>query len=160
MRKKLALIAVGIISVGGVLFLANSSSQAAGTKVDLSIAGGTVAGFTSAQAGQELPVSFTMTNRSTTTSAQVDFHFFLTNATADKSDYTCPLISNHFNIFADVPSCEPGTLAHGQHTSAAIMVTPTANTGTVTVRACAENLNNYVDPVSSNNCKTISIPIK
>jgi hypothetical protein len=158
MRKKLILLFVSAIALAGALFFP-TTSQATTTSVDLGITGKTVAGFTKAQLGQELPVTFTMKNHSTTASASVDFYFTLTNATADPSDYTCPLISNHYNIFPDTPACEPGVLGYGKSTSAAIMVSPTISSGTVTVKACARNENNYTDPVSSNNCKTVSIPI-
>ncbi len=122
-------------------------------------AGSTVAGYTSAQSGQKLPVTFTIKNHSTTTSATVDFFFTITHATADASDFVCPLVSNHFNIVPDTPACEVGVLGAGKSTSAAILVTPKITTGTVTVRACAMNETGSPDPVSSNNCKTVSIPI-
>jgi hypothetical protein len=159
MRTKLAILAAALITLATTLFL-NTASNAASTSVDLGITGSRVAGYTSAQAGQELPVVFTLKNHSTTTSANVAFHFSLTHATADISDYTCPLISNKFNINPDTPDCEPGLLGYGKSTSAAILVTPTISSGTVTVKACAVNLSGASDPVSSNNCKTISIPIQ
>jgi hypothetical protein len=146
------------LALVGTLFL-TTASQATSTSVDLSITGSTVAGYTKAQYGQELPVVFTIKNRSTTTAAEVSFYFTLSHASADGSDYTCPLISNRYNINPDTPACEPGVLGYGRSTSAAIMVTPTIYSGTVTVKACAQDLTGYADPVSSNNCKTISIPI-
>ncbi|MDQ1739940.1 MAG: hypothetical protein QOE53_1592 [Pseudonocardiales bacterium] len=149
---------VAAIALACTLFL-TTASQATTSSVDLAITGNTVAGYTKAQHGQELPVIFTIKNRSTTTAASVAFYFTLTHATAAAADYTCPLISNHFNIFPDTPSCEPGTLGYGKSTSAAILVTPTIYSGTVTVKACAQDLDNYSDPVSSNNCKTVSIAI-
>jgi hypothetical protein len=160
MRNKIVLIVLGTLALLSTLFL-TTASQATTTSVDLGMTGGTVAGFTKAQPGQELPVVFTMKNHSTTRSASVAFYFTLSHATAadPDSDYTCPLISNHYNIFPDTPACEPGTLGYGKSTSAAIMVTPTISSGTVTVKACAQDLSNYSDPVSSNNCKTVSIAI-
>jgi hypothetical protein len=158
MRNKIVFGLVGS-AVTVVTLLSATASQATTTSVDLSITGNTVAGFAGAQQGQELPVLFTMKNRSTTTAASVAFSFALTNATADGSDYTCPLISNHFDIFPDGTFCEPGVLGRGKSTSAAILVTPTIYSGTVTVTACAQDLDGYGDPVSANNCKTISIAI-
>jgi hypothetical protein len=161
MRKELVAPIVAAIALAGTATVMISSSQAAGTTVDLSMTGHTVAGFTKAQAGQELPVTFTIKNRSTTTSAEVSFYFTVTHATANPSDYTCPLTTTHYNINPDTPACEPGILGFGKSTSAAIMVTPslTTTTGTVTVKACAYLLDSHTDPVSSNNCKTVSIPI-
>ncbi len=159
MAKSFALLAVSGLIVAGSLMLVSSSSSAATTTVDLSITGGTVTSYTAAQAGQEMPVVFTMRNHSTTTGASVDFFFTLTNATADASDYVCPT-SSHFLINPDTPACEPGILAAGKTISAAILVTPTISSGTVRVKACANDENNYPDPVPSNNCKTVSIAIR
>jgi len=39
-------------------------------------------------------------------------------------------------------------------------VTPTIPSGTVTVKACANDENNNPDPNRHNNCKTISIRIE
>ena len=144
------------LALVGTLFL-TTASQATTTSVDLSITGNTVAGYTKAQYGQELPVVFTIKNRSTTTAADVSFYFTITHATADGSDYTC--VSNHYVINPDTPACEPGMLGYGKSTSAAILVTPTIFSGTVTVKACAQNLSGAADPVLSNNCKTVSIAI-
>jgi hypothetical protein len=159
MHTKLILLAAGLIGLASTVVI-TSSSGAATASVDLGITGATVAGYTSAQAGQELPVSFTIKNHSTTRSVDVEFYFTVSHATAAISDYVCPLVTGHFNINPDSPACEPGVLAAGRSTSAAIMVTPTISSGTVTVKACAHNLDGIADPVSSNNCKTVSIPIR
>jgi hypothetical protein len=159
MRKNFVLLLAGAVIVACSLVLVSSTSGAATTTVDLSITGSTVTSYTAAQAGQELPVVFTMRNHSSTTGVSVDFYFTLTNATADASDYICP-IASHFLINPDTPACEPGTLAAGKTTSAAILVTPTISSGTVKVKACANDENNYPDPVPSNNCKTVSIAIR
>lgn len=159
MRKNLVLLFVIVMTVATTMLVVGTSSSQATTGVDLGMAGSTVAGYTSAQSGQKLPVTFTIKNHSTTTSATVDFFFTITHATADASDFVCPLVSNHFNIVPDTPACEVGVLGAGKSTSAAILVTPKITTGTVTVRACAMNETGSPDPVSSNNCKTVSIPI-
>ncbi|MDQ1742712.1 MAG: hypothetical protein QOE23_1051 [Pseudonocardiales bacterium] len=158
MRSRILALATTVAALAATGFL-TASSQASTATVDLSITGSTVAGYTKAQHGQELPVVFTIRNRSTTTAASIAFYFTLTHATAAASDYTCPLITNHYNIDPDTPACEPGTLGYGRSTSAAILVTPTIYSGTVTVKACAQDLDGYADPVSSNNCRTISIAI-
>ncbi len=155
MHKKLFLPLIGVVAAG--LGLVSSTSSAATTNVDLSLTGGTVTGFTTASSDQELPVSFTMRNHSAT-SVPVDFFFTLTNATADATDYVCP--AGHALISPDTPACEPGFLAGGRTTSAAILVTPTISSGTVTVQACANNENNNPDPNRSNNCKTVHIRIQ
>ena len=158
MRKSMILSGAGALALIASLVIGSAASQASTTSVDLSITGGTVAGFTGAQADQELPVSFTMTNHGSV-ATPVDFQFTVTNATADGSDYVCPTVGNRFNINPDTPFCEPGFLGAHKQTSAAILVTPTISSGTVTVRACANDEANHHDPAPGNNCKTVSIPI-
>lgn len=165
MRKKMIQFIIGAMVLPGAILIHTYSTQAstsADPSVDLAITGTTVAGFTSAQDYQELPVTFTMTNHSKTTTTEVSFEFTMTNASTSVgvSDFVCPEIPDHFNINPDGGDCEIGRLAHGKSTSAAAIVTPTISTGTVTVTACAESLDGYTDPVPRNNCKTISIPIK
>jgi hypothetical protein len=157
MRNRTGILLATTVALAGTLLVA-TASQASTTGVDLSITGSTVAGYTAAQYGQELPVVFTMKNRSKTP-VSVAFYFTFTNATVDGSDYVCPLISNHFNIDPDSPACEPGVLGARKSTSAAILVTPTITSGTVTVTACAHDLEGHADPVTSNDCATVSIPI-
>jgi hypothetical protein len=159
MRIKIILSCLGAVALAGGLLIASSASDASTASVDLSITGGTVAGYTIGQADQELPVSFTMTNHGSI-ATPVDFAFTLTNATASGEDYVCPTIGNHVLINPDTPNCEPGTLGAHRRTSAAILVTPTIISGTVTVKACADDEADHHDPVPSNNCKTIKIPIQ
>jgi hypothetical protein len=157
MRAKLGVLFVSVFALAvTVVITATSSSQASTAGVDLGMTGHTVAGYTSAQAGQQLPVAFTMTNHSSTASADIAFVFTVVHAATN--DITCPLVSNHFNINSDGPFCEPGSLGPGKSTSAAIMVTA-SSIGTVTVRACATLLDSHTDPLPRNNCRTVSIPI-
>jgi hypothetical protein len=158
MRIKIILLCASAVALAGSLLIASSASDATTAKVDLSITGGTVTGFTRAGAEQELPVVFTMRNHSQTTSVSVDFFFTLTNATADGTDYVCPQ-SDHVLTGPDGPSCEPGYLAAGRTTRAAIMVTPTISSGMVSVKACANDESGNPDPVPSNDCKTVQIRI-
>jgi hypothetical protein len=159
MRIKIILLCAGALALTTSMVVGSATSQASTTNVDLSITGGPVAGFTAAQPWMELPVSFTMTNRGSIATS-VDFQFTITNATASGEDYVCPLVDDGFLINADTPFCEPGVLGSHRKTSAAILVTPTITSGTVTVQACANDEANHHDPVPSNNCKTVSIPIR
>lgn len=158
MRIKIILLCTSAVALAGSMLIASSTSDAATAKVDLSLTGGTVTGFTRAGSDQELPVAFTMRNHSRTTTVSVDFSFTLTNATADGTDYACPM-SNHVLTGPDGSFCEPGYLAAGRTIQAAILVTPTISTGTVTVKACADDESGNPDPVPSNNCKTVHIRI-
>ena len=154
--KKRILGAVALAAVGTLV--GSNATQAATTGVDLSITGSIFAGLRGAQTGQEIAFSFTVKNHSSTASADLEVRFSMTNGTADGSDYICPLIRNHFNINPDTPNCEPGVLPANKSETVGILVTPKA-AGTMTVRACAANESNTPDPVSSNNCKTLSLAI-
>jgi uncharacterized repeat protein (TIGR01451 family) len=159
-RKSLLVVpAAALLTVAGV---SSFTSANATTGIDLSMTGSAVAGVTSAQwgVGQEVAFTYALKNKSTTASANVSFTFTITNGTApDPGDYICPLIRNHFDILPDTPACEPGALGAGGTAQAAILATPSA-AGTMTVKACAQNLSATVpDPVSSNNCKTLSVKI-
>jgi len=155
--RRTALAAI-VIAVMGTLAGAQAVS-AASTGVDLATTGSVMAGVTSAQAGgQELAFSFSTKNNSTTTSVSLAVTFTVTNGTLNATDYICPLISNHFNINADTPSCEPGVIGPGKTASTGLLVA-TKNSGTLTVKACSSNLDGLVDPVSSNNCRTLSVKI-
>ena len=156
--KKMIVSSAFALAAASTVGVAASSSQAATTSVDLAMTGSVVAGVKSAQPGQEVPFLFTMKNNSTTSSATADFVFTVTNGSADVSDYVCPLISTHYNINPDTSACEPGVLGVGKATQAAILVTAKA-TGTTTVKACVHNESATPDPVTSNNCKTLSLPI-
>ena len=160
MRTKIVLLCAGTLALATGLLIGSATSQASTANVDLNITGGTVAGFTAAQPWQELPVSFTMTNHSSSIATSVDFQFTVTNATASGEDYVCPTVGDGFNINPDTPFCEAGVLGPHKRTSAAILVTPTISSGTVTVRACANDEAGHPDPQPGNNCKTVSIPIE
>ena len=157
MRKILVLSFVSVV-VAVMSLVAVSGSGAATTTIDLSITGSTVTGFTHADARPKLPVTFTIKNNSTTTDAtDIAFRFTWTNTAAPSSDeFLCPLTSNHHLINPDGPFCEPGGLAHGKSTGAALIVTPKPGVTTVTVKACASLLDGHTDPVSANNCKTVT----
>src|SRR3954447_13167091 len=130
--RRIAL-AVTVIAVVGTLGGAQAVA-AASTGVDLATTGSVMAGVTSAQTGgHELAFSFSIKNNSTTTSATLGVTFTVTNGTLDGSDYICPLISNHFNINADTPSCEPGVLGPGKTARTGLLVA-TKNSGTLTVK--------------------------
>ena len=160
MRKCLLVVPAAALLVAAGMWSVNSANAATG--IDLSMTGSVVAGVTGAQAasGQEVALTFALKNKSTTASAEVSFTFTITNGTApDAGDYICPLVRSHYDIFPDTPACEPGTLSAGGTAQAAILATPGA-AGTMTVKACASNLSATApDPVSSNNCKTLSVRI-
>lgn len=114
------------------------------------------AGVKSAATGTELAFTFTMKNKSSSTSADVDFWITFTGSEGGPAeDYICPLISTHANISPDASFCFPGVLGPGKTTQAAVL-TPKSGSP-MSVQACAEDVSNYADPVSSNNCKTLTV---
>jgi hypothetical protein len=158
LRKIMVLMFASAV-VAVMSLVAASESGAATTTIDLSITGGSVAGFTHSGGFPKLPIAFAIKNNSSTTNADdIDFYFTWTNtATPQYNDYICPLTSNHTLINPSTPACEPGGLAAGKTTGAALMVTPKPGVTKVTVKACAFLLDSHTDPVSSNNCKTVTI---
>jgi hypothetical protein len=153
--RRIVLSVVGVTAAATLI--GSTVSDAATTNPDLSITGSTVAGVTGAQPNQELAFSFVIKNNSTTTSATADFKYTITNGIADRADYICPLSRNHYNVYAEVPFCETGSLGPGKTAQGAVLV-ETQVYGTMTVKACAVN-EAATDPVSSNNCKTLAVKV-
>jgi len=159
MRTRLAAIAVLVVTGLGTL-AATTPGEATTPGVDLVMTGSVVAGVTGAQPGQELAFVFTMRNRSRTTSVDASFTFTVENGTVSGSDYICPLVRSGFNINPDSPACEIGMLGPRKATQAALLVeTPSTPGVTMTVKACASDLNGSLDPVPGNNCRTLKVPI-
>src|ERR1700712_3392318 len=102
-----------ILAVAGTL-AGSSVTQAQSAGVDLSTTGSLFAGLTGAQVGQEIVFGYTVTNNSGSRSADLAVTFSITNGTASHRDYICPLVTSHFNINADTPTCEPGQLSAGK----------------------------------------------
>ena len=147
-----------VLAVAGTL-AGSSVTQAQAAGVDLSTTGSIFAGLTGAQVGQEILFGYTVTNNSASRSADLAVTFSVTNGTASRRDYICPLVSSHFNINADTPSSEPGRLPAGKTETVGVLATSRA-TGTTTVTACASNLSGLPDPVRGNNCKKLSLKIR
>jgi hypothetical protein len=75
-------------------------------------------------------------------------------------DQLC-VLPNGTGFNADSPSCEPGALAAGESTHMTLILKPTAGAlnRKLTVRVCASTEGSEVDPVASNNCKTLSVTL-
>ena len=155
MRKVIAIVA-GLLIVAGTVLVGTETSQANPTprhtlKNPLSITGSVVAGVTSVQPGQVLTFDFTIKNHR---SASVDVDFDFTWAHANEVGITCPLVSSGADINPDSPFCEPGALARGGTTQAAIVVRAPNSAGTVVVKACADDEDNGATPP----CSSVSVP--
>jgi hypothetical protein len=157
-RKRIVLsLAAAAMTAGIVAVNAGNQSQATTSGVDLSMSGYVVSGLQSASWPSHVAFAFTMTNRSSTTSADIAFTFSAVHGTGinDGANYICPGAS------PDTPSCEPGFLAPGHIARAGIIITPPRNTvyHRMRVTACASDLNGSTDPDPSNNCKQLTIAI-
>jgi hypothetical protein len=75
-------------------------------------------------------------------------------------DQLC-VTANGVGFNADSPTCEPGTLAAGASTHMTLLLKPTEGAANrkLTVRVCASTEDSEVDPVASNNCKTLSVTL-
>jgi hypothetical protein len=147
---------VVVATVGVVVGRASAASQSKRTSgVDLSMNGHVVSGLQNATWPSHVAFAFSMTNHSSTTSADIAFTFSAVHGTGidNGANYICPGAS------PDTPSCEPGFLAPGATAHAAIIITPPRNTAfhRMRVTACASDLNGTTDPVPGNNCKQLSV---
>jgi len=69
------------------------------------------------------------------------------------------VLPNGFGINPDTPSCETGPLKPQQSVHDTYIVQPSGTSTSVSVRTCASNEGSVPDPVTSNNCKTLSVAI-
>src|ERR1700710_2584770 len=102
-----------VLAVAGTL-VGSSGARAQAAGVALSTTGSIFAGLTGAQVGQEILFGYTVTNNSASRYADLAGTVSVTNGTAPRREYICPLVTSHFNINADPPTCEPGQLSAGQ----------------------------------------------
>jgi hypothetical protein len=167
MQPKTALFTIGVaitgVAAAGLLSLTSVSQAATTTGPDLAMTTASVVdGVKVMQSGGQLvPFSFTAKNNSTTT-ADLNFTFTITNGTADPYQYICPLVGTKFDINPDTDVCEVGALAAGHGSSAGVIVAATGPSGQyVTVKGCAIDftISNGSDTVPSNNCKTLKVRI-
>ncbi len=146
-------------ATAAVITVSSSSQASATTGPDLSMTGSVVSGVKSVEGGtgQQLAMSFVVKNNSSSQSADISFNF--TFGHANVQGYICPLVSNHFDINPDGSSCEPGTLGAGKSSGASVIVVAPSGVSSTSVKACAQNLSGAIDPVSSNNCKTLTVAV-
>jgi hypothetical protein len=166
MRKRLLIGAGTVLAAAATstaAVLASASTANATGSLDLSMTGSVVAGVKTVEVarGTHVAFSFTMKNNSTSlTSNDVSFNFTFTHTSDPGMEfYECPLVSTHVAINPDTPSCEPGGLGPGKSTQAAVIVVPISGYSSMTVKACASNLDGTPDPVSSNNCKSLTVAV-
>ena len=157
-RQRVVGAGLAALLAGGVTVAVVSGSEAATTTADLSISASRLDGMTSADQFTNTGFNATVTNKGPGPSTAADIHFTATGGTIDR--VIC-VNATHGAFISDGDICEPGGLAAGQSAKGTVIVSPTAAAGgKVTVRACAEGLDPGVDPVASNNCRTLSVALK
>jgi hypothetical protein len=157
-----AVAAAGLIGVAAAgTAVAASPRSSASPSADLSVSGSVAGGERSVESFHPVVFVFNLTNKgpSAITSSADLTYTSVVNGTV--TDQLC-IMPNGNSLNADSPACEPGQLAVGQTSHMTLIVQPNASASgsSVRVRVCSSNESSTPDPVSSNNCKTLSVAIE
>jgi len=159
MRKIIIPIAAVGLAIGSALGVQSAGASAAAPTTDLAVTGSVAGGLRSTgETSHALAFSFDLKNKgpnAVTSSADMTYSKVHNGFVVDQ---LC-VMANGIGFNADSPTCEPGTLAAGESTHMVLLLKPTAGAlnRTLTVQVCASTEDSEVDPVSSNNCKTLSV---
>ncbi len=147
----LAAIGIPLVAAAMIASAAPRTDILSGTAATLS--GSVVAGIKLAQPGDEVTLSFTEKNTSSSNETIDVVLQTLTNAT--EQNILC-VEPNGSTLYPDGSSCEPGTVKGGQKSSSVVTVSVTgADLATVSAKACIANENTGgVGP-----CTTLSFKI-
>jgi hypothetical protein len=160
-RRRITAGCAALLVCTGAVIALGAVSEAATTSADLAVTGSVVGGITKV-AGHEhgLVFSYTLTNKGPNASGgSADLVLSVTGGSF--TDIAC-IPPTHTPINPDGTFCEDGPLSSGQSSKDVAIVAPTAASGgKVTMRACAMNEAgaDATDPVSTNNCKTLSVRV-
>lgn len=161
MRRIIILTAASGLAIGSALSVQSAGASAAAPNTDLAVTG-SVAGGLRITGGTShlLAFTFDLKNKGpdgVTSSADMTYSKVHNGFVVDQ---LC-VMSNGVGFNADSPSCEPGTLAAGESTHMTLILKPTqgALNRKLTVQVCASAEDSEIDPVSSNNCKTLSVTL-
>jgi hypothetical protein len=161
MRKIIIPIAALGLAIGSVVSLQPAGASAAAPTTDLAVTGSVVGGLKIiGEPSHLVAFSFDLKNKgpnAVTSSADMTFSKVHNGFVVDQLCVTADGVG--FN--ADSPTCEPGPLAAGKSTHMTLILKPTAGAlnRTLSVRVCASTEDSEVDPVSANNCKTLSVTL-
>ena len=155
MRKFAVIVAGGLIVLSTSVITSGATSASPRVQDPLTIQGSSF-GLKSIGSGNLFVAQFTETN---TGSHPVDISFLYSwsNASApDYKDYICPQVKTGGDVSPDTPACEPGFLAPGQSTQAALIVIPDVSGVPVKVKACALDLTDDLGfKVQDRHCATV-----
>jgi hypothetical protein len=161
MRKIIIPIAALGLTIGSVLSLQSAGASAAAPTTDLAVTGSVVSGLRiTGETSHLIAFSFDLKNKgpnAVTSSADMTYSKVHNGFVVDQ---LC-VMANGVGFNADSPTCEPGALAAGESTHMTLILKPTAGAlnRELSVRVCASTEDSEVDPVSSNNCKTLSVTL-
>jgi hypothetical protein len=163
MRKPFLIMATVVLGVAGTgLFAGVSHAQtpqvATTAAADLAMSGSVAGGETSTESSHLIAMVFTLTNKGP---GDIDSSADTTVTVLSGGtmvDEMC-VLPNGFGINADTPVCEQGQLPAGHSFKSTVILQPSGNDVTLSVRACASNESGIPDPRPGNNCKTLMVNI-
>jgi hypothetical protein len=154
--------ALGLAISSATIVLAAGASAAAPT-TDLAVTGSVAGGLrVLGEPSHLVAFTFDLKNKGpngVTSSADMTFSKVHNGSVVDQ---LC-ILPNRSSIEPDSPFCEPGALAAGQTTHMTLILQPTvggAANRKLSVQVCASTEDSEVDPVASNNCKTLSVTLE
>jgi len=161
MRKIIILTATLGLAIGSALSVQSGGASAAAPTTDLAVTGSVEGGLRiTVETSHLLAFTFDLKNKGpngVTSSADMTYSKVRNGFVVDQF---C-VMTNGVGFNADSPTCEPGTLAAGKSTHMTLILKPTqgALNRTLSVQVCASTEDSEVDPVSSNNCKTLNVTL-
>ena len=161
MRKIIILTATLGLAICSALSVQSGGASAAAPTTDLAVTGSVEGGLRiTGETSHLLAFTFDLKNKGpngVTSSADMTYSKVHNGFVVDQLCVT----SDGVGFNADSPTCEPGALAAGKSTHMTLILKPTAGAlnRTLSVRVCASTEDSEVDPVSANNCKTLSVTL-
>lgn len=158
MSRLLAKTVVAIVACFAVVLAFSGASRASTQRADLAVTGSVAGGETSTESFHLVVFVFTLKNEGpATTDGSADL--IVTDVQGGTLLDTMCVLPNGFGINPDSPACETGPLQSHQSVHDTYVVQPSGSVAPVSMTACASNEGSNPDPVSSNNCKTLSVDI-
>ena len=160
MRKFVIVSAALGLAIGSATIVQAAGASAAAPTTDLAVTG-SIAGGERVVASSHLVVfTFDLKNKGpnrVTSSADLTYSKLHNGFVVDQ---LC-VMANGNGFDPDSPTCEPGALAAGRSTHMTLIVKPTAGAPnrTLSVQVCGSTEGSETDPVTSNNCTTLSVTV-
>jgi hypothetical protein len=160
--RKIVIVAAALgLAVGSAVIVQAGGASAAAPSTDLAVTGSVAGGLRIlGEPSHLVAFTFDLKNKGpdgVTSSADMTYNKVHNGYVVDQ---LC-VFPNGVGFNADSPSCEPGALAAGESAHMTLLLKPTAGAPNrkLTVQVCASTEDSEVDPISSNNCKTLSVTL-